>query len=153
MRATINRINKELKEIAEAHIQLNSYFFGDFLDIYESNEVKQTSLLANVNNASIDQHYITLKIELMVADKLNEGQENALDIESDTLQIINDILQVIKMSNRWQYFGKSEGSTTVQKFTQKGGSVVNGWYCTLDFKVKKDEQGYCDLPLTGYSYE
>lgn len=153
MRATINQINKELREIAEAHVQINGYFYGDFLDTYESNNVEQTSLLANINSAPIDQHYITLNIDLMVMDKIDDGKENAVDVESDTLQILNDIYQVMYYSNRWQSLGVMPGTINPLKFTEKGGSVVNGWFATIGFKVKKDKQGICDLPLIGYSYE
>lgn len=153
MNATINQINKELNSLADAHVQINSYFFGDFLDIYESETVEQTSLLANINNATINQHYVTLKIELMVMSQILNGKENVIDVESDTLQIINDILQVIKYSNKWQKLGKHEGNTEVLKFTEKGGDILNGWYCTLSFQVKKEQQGFCDLPFINYDYE
>jgi hypothetical protein len=153
VKATINQINKELREIATAHVQLNSYFFGDFLDIYESDQVQQTSLLANINTAPIDEAFITLNIELIVMDKVDDGKENAIDVESDTLQILNDIYQVMKTSNRWQKLGRIDVVLNANKFTERGGSVVNGWFATIPFKVKKDKRGTCDLPLLNYSYE
>lgn len=153
MEATINQINRELRELATAHVQIKSYFYGDFLATYESNDVDQTSLLANINDAVIGEHFITLNIKIIVADKVDDGKENAVDIESDTLQIINDIYQVMYYSDRWQRLGITNAGLTPQKFTEKGGSVLNGWFANILFKVKKKEQGTCDLPFINYSYE
>ena len=152
MKATINQINKELKELAKAHVQINGYFFGDFLDIYESKQVDQTSLLANINTAPIDDHFITLNIEMIVADRVNDGKENAIDIESDALQIINDIFQVMKHSERWQNLGRIDGNLQANKFTERGGTVLNGWFATIPFRVKKNKQGICDTAFQNYNF-
>ena len=85
-------------------------------------------------------------------DKVNDGKENELDIESDTIQILNDIYQVIKYSNKWQNMGVVSTTINPNKFKEKGGSVVNGWYATLGFKVKKPKRGICDLPFINYNY-
>jgi hypothetical protein len=152
MKATIKKIDKELKELATAHLQINAYFYGQFLDIYESNEVQHTSLIANITDATIDRHYVTLKLGLMVCDKIDDGKEVATYVDSETLQIINDLIKVITTSARWQKYGVVSDSTTIQNFSQKGGAVLNGWFCQLNLKIK-NENGYCDLPIENYNYE
>ena len=152
MNATINKISAELKELATAHLQINSYFYGQFLDIYESKEVNHTSLLANIKDVSIDRHYVTMQLGLMVCDKIDDGKKVATNVDSETLQIMNDLIRVITTSSRWQDFGIVSDSTSVQNFSQKGGSVLNGWFCTLNIKIK-NENGYCDLPIINYNYE
>ena len=152
MRATINKIDKELRELANAHLQINSYFYGQFLDIYESNRVNHTSLLANITNATVDRHYVNLSLGLMVCDKIDNGKSIATDVDSETLRILNDLIKVITTSNRWQEFGVVTDTATCQNFSQKGGSVLNGWFTTLNLKIK-NENGYCDLPIVDYSYE
>jgi len=152
MKATIKKISSELSLLASAHLQINSYFYGQFLDIYESNEVNQTSLLANIKDVSIDRHFVTMQLGLMVCDKIDDGKKVATDVDSETLQIMNDLIKVITTSVRWQQFGIVSDSTSIQNFSQKGGSVLNGWFCNLSIKVK-NENGYCDLPIIEYSYD
>jgi hypothetical protein len=152
MKATIKKISSELSLLASAHLQINSYFYGQFLDIYESNEVNQTSLLANIKDVSIDRHFVTMQLGLMVCDKIDDGKKVATDVDSETLQIMNDLIKVITTSARWQQFGIVSDSTSIQNFSQKGGSVLNGWFCNLSIKVK-NENGYCDLPIIEYSYD
>ena len=152
MKATIKKISSELSLLASAHLQINSYFYGQFLDIYESNEVNQTSLLANIKDVSIDRHFVTMQLGLMVCDKIDDGKKVATDVDSETLQIMNDLIKVITTSVRWQQFGIVSDSTSIQNFSQKGGSVLNGWFCNLNVKVK-NENGYCDLPIIEYSYD
>ena len=152
MKATINKIDQELRLLADAHLQINSYFYGQFLDIYESNQVNHCSLLANITDATIDRHYVTLQLSLMVCDKIDDGKKTAKYVDSATLQITNDLIKVITTSNRWQEFGVVDTSTAIQNFSQKGGSVLNGWFCTLNIKIK-NENGYCDLPIIDYNYD
>jgi len=152
MKATINKIDQELRLLADAHLQINSYFYGQFLDIYESNKVNHTSLLANITDATIDRHYVTLQLGLMVCDKIDDGKKTAKYVDSETLQIMNDLIKVITTSNRWQEYGVVDGVTTIQNFSQRGGSVLNGWFCNLSIKIK-NENGYCDLPIIDYNYE
>lgn len=153
MKASIKKIDQEFKEFAEAHLQIHSYFFGDFFETYSQHQPEYCSLLVNINNASIQEAYVVLQIELMVIDKTFDGIENAVDVESDTLQILNDIVMVMKSSTRWQSFGVVDAQSQARKLVQKGGDTVNGWYLTMNFKVKKVEQGWCDLPVENYSYE
>ena len=152
MKATINKIDQELRILAEAHLQINSYFYGRFLDTYESNNVNQCSLLANVTDASVDRHFVTLQLSLMICDKIDDGKDLDKDVDSMTLQIANDLIKVMTTSSRWQKFGIVNDTTSLQGFTEKGGSVLNGWMFKLNFKVK-NENGYCDLPIQNYTYE
>ena len=152
MRATIKKIDRELRELAEAHLQINQYFYGPFLDVYESNNVKHTSLIANVTDATIDRNFVTLRLGLMVCDKIDDAKLIDSYVDSDTLQVMNDLIKVITTSARWQKYGIVSDSTAVQNFTQKGGSVLNGWFCQLNLKIKNDN-GYCDLPIDNYTYE
>ena len=152
MKATINKIDQELRLLADAHLQINSYFYGRFLDIYESNKVNHCSLLANITDTTIDRHYVTLQLSLMVCDKIDDGKELDKYVDSTTLEIANDLIKVITTSARWQQFGVVSDATTLQGFTEKGGSVLNGWMFKINFKIK-NENGYCDLPIIDYNYE
>lgn len=152
MKATINKIDQELRLLADAHLQINSYFYGRFLDTYESNRVNHCSLLANITDTTIDRHYVTLQLSLMVCDKIDDGKSLDKNVDSMTLQVANDLIKVITTSSRWQQFGVVSDSTSLQGFTEKGGSVLNGWMFKLNFKVK-NENGYCDLPIVDYSFD
>ena len=153
MKATLKKIDQEFKAIAEAHLQVHSYFFGEFFEVYSQHQPEYCSLLVNVNNAIIQQKFVTLQIEILVTDKTFDGIENSIDVESDTLQILDDIVNIMNYSDRWQKFGIVDAQSTARKVVEKGGDTVNGWYLTMNFKIFKDEQGFCDLPLENYSYE
>ena len=152
MKATINKIDQELRLLADAHLQINSYFYGRFLDTYESNKVNHCSLLANITDVSVDRHYVNMQLSLMVCDKIDDGKSLDKNVDSMTLQVANDLIKVITTSSRWQQFGVVSDSTSLQGFTEKGGSVLNGWMFKLNFKVK-NENGYCDLPIVDYSFD
>lgn len=151
MKATINKIDQELRILAESHLQINSYFYGRFLDIYESNNVDHLSLLANVVDVSIDRHFVSMQLSMMVCDKIDDGKFLDKNVDSMTLQVANDLIKVITTSPRWQKIGIVSDVTNLQGFTEKGGSVLNGWMFKIGLKVK-NENGFCDLPITDYNY-
>jgi len=152
IRTTINKIDQELRNLCEAHLQINAYFYGFFLDVYESNNVKHSSVIAHVTDANIDDSYITMTINLMVCDKIDDGKSLEKYVDSTTLQIINDLIVVMTTSDRWKRLGTITNATSVQNFSQKGGSVVNGWFCNLNFRIK-NAKSFCDLPIKNYIYD
>lgn len=153
MKLSIRQLDKELLELANAHLMINSYHFGNFLERMSESTIQYVTMMCDVNNASINQSYVTLNLEIMILDKITNSKADVLDVESDTLQILNDVYEVISYSDRWQDFGVIQGDFNPQKVVERSEDVVNGWYVTIPFKIKKENRGICDLPLNNYSYD
>lgn len=149
---SLNNLIQEIFALADGHVMLNSRFYGNFLEIYESNKVDYSTLLMNVNNATVDPSYYQLTVELMVMDKVFKGEENRTDVESDTITILGDVFSVISYSNRWQAFSKVFGATQMRKFIHKGEDEVTGWAMSVQLGLKRNN-GICDLPMKNYDFE
>lgn len=149
---TLNRLIEEFSQISDAHLQLDDFKYGNFLNIYQSNKVAYKALLMNVNNASMDENFIILQIELMVMDKVFKDLEDRDDVESDCLEILQDVFSVVSYSNRWQSFSRVSQSSQMRKFYSKGEDQVTGWAMQITLNVKR-KNGICDLPVDGYDYE
>ncbi len=152
---TLNKLIEEFYKLADAHEMLESFYYGNFLEIYQSdasNPIAYKTMLMNVNNASIDPNYVILTVELMVMDKVFKDNDDRQDVESDTLAILGDIFSVVSYSNRWQSFCKIGGASTMRKFVNKGEDQVTGWAMTIQLNVKR-KNGLCDLPISDYDYE
>jgi hypothetical protein len=149
---TLNKLIQEIETLSNAHEMLNSFHYGEFLDIYQSGKIIYYTLLMNVNNATLDDHYITLNIEFMVMDKVFKDESSLNDVESDTLQILTDIYSVITTSIKWQSFSKVAAATPMRKFIGKGEDQVTGWAQTVQLKIKR-KNGLCDLPIVDYDYD
>jgi len=149
---TLKQIDKELREIATKHTQIQSYYFGEELEIQEANKLDNCTLFANVNDANISTSFVTLNLIIAVLDKINTDKSNLLDVESDTLQIVNDIYHVLQYSNRWQEWGIVDQVGSTQKLYEHTDSILGGWSITINLKIKANK-GICDTAFNGYNFD
>jgi hypothetical protein len=148
---SVNQIRVELQAIQENHLQLNSYFWGDFLRAYKENKLNYPLMGAFYSNAALLRNQTQLSLNIYVADKVYKDDSNLNDVESDTLQICRDIFQIMNSSLRWQQIGRVQ-SCTVTKFIQRGGDEVAGHNMQINFLVR-DKSGFCGLPMSAdYDY-
>jgi hypothetical protein len=134
-------------------VQIQSYYFGEELDVQEANSLKNCSLFANATTGSINDSFVTINLTLAVVDKVSTDKSNLIDVESDTLQIINDIYQVIIYSNRWQKWNVVDNNgSSITKLYDYTDSILAGWTIDISLKIKINK-GICDLPFIGYDYE
>lgn len=152
MLKSINQIRLELSEIASAHLQINSFFWGDFLRSYKENtELNYPLMGALYPSATLLRNQTSVQLSIYVCDKIYKDWSNLNDVESDTLQICRDIYNVMNSSFRWQSIGRVQ-SCTVTKFIERGGDEVAGHTMTVQFLIR-DRAGVCDLPMTGYDFD
>jgi hypothetical protein len=154
MKKTLNNLNTELQAIADAHLQVNTYYWGDFLNaINQDKAVTYPLMCCFVTGNSLEKVTIPVTINIIVADKFfkNGRQGNLNDTESDTLQVVRDVYEVISKSPRWQNIGKITGATA-SKFLEKGADESAGWILAISFTIY-DNQSICNLPMMGYDFE
>ena len=152
MRKSINQIRKELSEIQQAHAQVNSFFWGDFLRAYKENtELNYPLMGAFYPTAGFLKNQTSFQLTVFVCDKMYKDWSNLNDVESDTLQICRDIFQTINSSTRWQRIGRVQ-SCSVTKFIERGGDEVAGHTMTFQILLR-DNSGVCGLPMFDYDFD
>ena len=157
MQRSLNQVVDELRVWAAAHVQVNDMAYGSIADIYNTNEITHCILAVNCNNAVVGDNYVDLTMEIAVFDVVNPPtveQQNRPqhEVESDTLQIINDLYQTIDNADRWKDWCNIEQAGNAQKFVDRSSDAVTGWLLNLTLRVQV-VQGICDLPLISYDYE
>ena len=84
MDKTLNQIKKEFQEIATEHRQINSFFWGDFVDAINRTAVDYPLMVATVQPGTMDDESITMNVQLVICDKYNESDYSQVDeIHSD----------------------------------------------------------------------
>tara|TARA_R110000868_G_scaffold279203_1_gene539265 strand:- start:12625 stop:14199 length:1575 start_codon:yes stop_codon:yes gene_type:complete len=146
-----NQIRLELAEIQSDHLQLSSFYWGDFLTAYKENELNYPLMGAFYPSGSFLRNQTQIQLTIYVADKLYDSWSNLNEVESDTLQICRDIYQVINSSVRWQSIGRVD-SCTVTKFIDKGGDGVAGHQMVFQFSLR-DREGICNIPMENYDFD
>ena len=150
MITSINQLSNELKELQEAHYQLNSYYFGEFNLALQNRSLEYPIMICDYNSGSINISNTSVQLFIIVADKVYKDNTNLIETKSDTLQICRDIFNVMKKSQRWQVLGRvTQGS--VNAFVERGKDEVAGHVMNVTIELR-DSNGLCDIPLNGYDF-
>lgn len=160
MKTTINQLVQELKEIQSKHLQLNDFFWGDFGKAASRNDLDYPLMCCYYPNGSMLDNLTPINLIIVIADKIdkanndsndNPAQGNLTEVESDTLQVIRDVYNIINKSRRWQRLVRIN-SATVNKFIERGQDETAGHFINMSLYIK-DSSSVCDIPIEGYDFE
>jgi hypothetical protein len=146
---SVNEVNyalilDDLKEIARAHEQINSYGFGDIaqltMDIETEQEPVYTKMYVIPGTAILAQNELVYNFQIVVSDIVNVDISNQRDVMSDTLEICNDIFTILYLS---EY--ELNWNATCDPFLERFETVLGGW--TLNIQVTQPfDYNRCVLP-------
>lgn len=151
MKISVNQLRLELADIEQGHLQLNTFFWGDFPRAVNEENINYPLMASYFPNAGFLDNQTTLPITIVIADKIYDDYTNLNDVESDTLQICRDVFNVMNKSTRWQLLGRVE-SCSLTKFIESNADVCAGYVMTVNFTLR-DSNSICDLPMSGYDFD
>jgi len=99
---TLNQVIHELTQIANAHGQIRTIFFGDSWDFLDQGDNEYTAFFFNIESGNILGGTLQYALEIFILDKTLQDQSNVEDVKDDCLQIACDILGTIRMqTGQW----------------------------------------------------
>lgn len=163
---TLNELVAILENIKDRHFQLNDFGFGTTDEIGEARKMNYPYLWVTTTDGTTFVQgsqrggfaYMDFELSIIVVDKVNnslnidddlgEDSNNGLEVSSDTLQIINDILSEISTN---PFYVRNRISipndvTADPVFDQDDGRV-NGWIADITIRMPFQLK-YCDTPTT-----
>lgn len=156
---TYNQVVDILKDIAQRHFQINSFYLGrdwelenDDDIIYPLFQVFPESARMPVTNGE----YKTIEMRLIckVVDLVKQDESNEKDVHSDCLRIAQDIINEF---NQHPFYIRSNASLTgdinITSLEEFEDDFTAGWEFGLTLKLI-NINSYCGLPfeeITGYS--
>lgn len=140
---TKNIIQKYFEDFANNHYQIKYYGYGDLWEISASEAVEYPLLWVQPIPCSIDGKDISYNYNILVADRLQDGQSNKIEVESDTFQICLDVLASF---NYLDDIDLSQTST-ITPFIDRFKDDVCGNLMTLNLVVPFD-YNECAVPQT-----
>jgi hypothetical protein len=152
MKITINRLAEEIKRFADEHLQLSSFYFGDFVDAVNDKEaVVYPLLVATPQPSTLTFKKANVVISFVVCDKYNEGDVFGIQqVHSDLMQIATDLRAYLRnvQDEAWLDHIEVGDTINVQPFINRGQDVTAGWVFTITFEID-DVMNYCAIPLVG----
>lgn len=148
---SLNQIISLFQEVAEKHKQINSFYFGSFLSAMKEENITYPILVVDALSVGIDRNQLNLNLIISVADKVFKDHDNMNEVQSDTLQIVNDITMTLE-SDKWKAFSNVSGTSQASRFIERGLDEVTGWAMNLGLQItsKKD---LCQIPFDNYDFD
>ena len=152
MEKTLNQIKKDLRTIAEEHRQIESFFFGDFLDAISRDAVDYRLMVCTIQPGLIGERFVDVNLNIVICDKYNLSDYEMIDeVHSDCLSICHDIYVTFKQTHLEQYIDIN-GDVSTTPFINRGDDVTAGWAIDMSLRIYSDEN-QCAIPYDNYDFE
>ena len=148
MKTSLNQVVNTLQEIANNHLQLKgSFVFCDVADLEAKNELKYPLLWADVTPSVFGTKVIDLNLQLTCVDMVSKDLINEKDVLSDTLQILSDVVTILRQDS--DYFNQFiiNESTTATPIKDHYQDEVAGWVCNVSLQIE-NAYNMCIVPIS-----
>lgn len=160
---SVNQIISKCYTLAQTHPQINGFGYGPVYDIdaqeilypyfFVINDDAHNIILGDGGYYNAIEYTFTFRIGDKVNDQPNvyaangENSNNGLEVISDTMLILTDIVNAISQDSLG-IFGDISliDDVSVEPFFHEDGGDVNGHQATITLRVKNDNP--CLTPLT-----
>lgn len=145
---TLNNLVTTITNLANAHEQIKSVYFGDLSDyLSRGTENLYPSLFFDLSGGNIQEKSVVLNFSLYFFDRMLPEDTNETEVLSDQLQICQDIIAQLRYNN----FEFDEGlNATLTFFTEDTPDLLAGVRAdiTIDLPYTANR---CVIPTT-YAY-
>ena len=152
---TYSNVINTLKCLGEQHLEIKSTTTGDITDI----DLEKNTLfpLYHINPVSVDvsMSQKTFNFQLFVMDIVDADGDAEQTVLSDTLQIITDIIAILKHGEILYGYDASHGEEeryfvdddfSIEPFTERFDNSVTGWIVDVGIIVES-ELDSCTIPI------
>lgn len=134
---TLYRLFKELEECALQEPNIRTIVENDIYRINSLPDIDYRIFAITQNQHRSNETYMTYSLNLFVIDRWDETLDNQLNVQSDAIVAIKEILDrfVGKEPEVWI----DNSSITYQPFYQRFDDVTAGVYATVEINVPIDQ--------------
>jgi hypothetical protein len=145
---TLNQVVQQLQQIANNHLQVKTWGFGDIWEIASSGDIQYPLNWVTLEgvDVSTSAKTETYKFSLLFMDAVKNGEVNETEVLSDQLSIAKDFLAQLKHpSYDWNF---QDNVSTLEDFTERFVDSVSGWKMNIAF-VLPFTSDRCAMPYVG----
>ena len=145
---TINQVKTLFNNIANAHLQIEDFSFGEVWEIEEKmNKEAKYPMLYVAPIQSVTQEQVKERTYMVfVFDMLNKNKSNVVDAWSDTEQILDDVIKTLKRESS-DY--EVVGDPTLFPFKEDNSDWAIGYRAEITVRTDNNSN-YCDVPSTTF---
>jgi len=145
MALTLNQIVATINNLANAHKQIKSVYFGDLADyLSRGTENVYPSLFYDLTGGSVQERGVTLNFSLYFFDRMLPEDTNETEVLSDMLEVCQDIIAQLRYNN-WEF---DEGlNATLTFFTEDTPELLAGVRADISIELPFIADR-CQIPTT-----
>lgn len=151
MNTTYKNVIDQFKLIADKHLAIKHFAVGQISDIEIPNDTAPKGIypyvFLNPTTASIGQRSITYNFNLIVCDMAKDSEDLESRVHNTTIQILQDILAVFKLTTRTQSSMDIQLPADAIWFVESYKNSVAGWNCPISVTVTSPLD-LCDAPFS-----
>lgn len=135
---TLFEIINKLKDIALSKPNINYAGEGDVYTLNSLPNIDYSAFFITQNNHSIDSNTISYNLNLFYIDRIADSEDNVLNIQSDGLLQLTNIINTLVFSEDVDVDGEINFVPFIQRFSDNCAGV----YCSVSF-VCENNLGIC----------
>lgn len=145
MAQTLNQIVQTITNLANAHKQIKSVYFGEISDyLSRGTENIYPSLFFDLTGGSVASRSVTLSFSLYFFDRMLPEDTNETEVLSDQLEICQDIIAQLRHNNF--DFDEAE-NITLSFFTEDTPELLAGVRADITLELS-NVADRCQVPST-----
>lgn len=147
---TYNNIVKAIQEVIINHKQLgvNHYFFGEPSDFTEVSKLMPQIIIQPIPFTQTKTN-IQYKFRLFYLDIIDADLTNLVDVYSDALQVLNDILNELEYHPDFSAEYALDFNLTFNNFQEKFEELTAGYWCDLVIDTPRRDNR-CESPIENF---
>ena len=144
-----------LKCLGEQHLQIKTVTSGDVWDV----DLEDSTLFPLYHitpvNAEIENQQKTFNFQVFVMDMVDADKEQEQYVQSDTFQILNDIIALLKQGEILYQYDTDAGQEprywieddfSLEPFQERFDNAVTGWVVEIGISIES-ELNSCEVPI------
>jgi PKD repeat protein len=100
MQITRRQLYTLFKEIADKHLQIHSFFWGDVADAFGRQDIIFPIMIVTPQPIAMRQGEVSHTYSITILDRLLDGDENKVDVDSDVYQYWRDVMAQLDRLNQ-----------------------------------------------------
>ena len=144
-RYTLHQTIDKIKAIANDHAQINSVGYGELSDVDATKGYTMPLCWVVEQPSNISGRILINSVMIIVMDLVHKDLSNALEVVSNTQQILTDIIAEMQSPENQALFEVGTDGVSLTPFQDRFDDEVSGWYCTLNIETSY-LQDRCAVP-------
>lgn len=143
---TLNQLVDNLRDIADKHQMINGFQYGEPWEFYQSGMTNSPELWVMCTGFERQRGTTIFNLTMYLADNVKRGESNELEVESDLIQIAEDVMYQLQNDDYGWSVPKDETFTAklMTERTPKNLTVVE---FNISIRTKKPAN-ICAIPFT-----